>query len=42
VGTGSGLLEIRCLQEEENKEQEAAAYAGCSDLTGESFSDPRT
>lgn len=41
VGTGSGLLEIRSLQEEEDAELEAAAYARQTDLTGSSFSAPR-
>jgi methionyl-tRNA formyltransferase len=40
VGTGSGLLEIRSLQEEENAELEAAAYARQTDLTGSSFCVP--
>jgi methionyl-tRNA formyltransferase len=38
VGTGSGLLEIRILQEEENAEQDAADYARQADLAGSSFS----
>ena len=38
VGTGSGLLEIRSLQEEENAEQEAAAYVQQCELAGSSFS----
>jgi methionyl-tRNA formyltransferase len=37
VGTGSGLLEIRSLQEEENPEQEAAVYARQAELAGKSF-----
>jgi methionyl-tRNA formyltransferase len=37
VGTGSGLLEIRSLQENENAEQEATAYARQADLAGSSF-----
>jgi len=40
VGTGSGLLEIRSLQEEENAEQEAQTYALQCDLTGSSFAAP--
>jgi methionyl-tRNA formyltransferase len=38
VGTGSGLLEICSLQEEENAEQEACAYARQAELAGSSFS----
>jgi methionyl-tRNA formyltransferase len=39
VGTGAGLLEIRSLQEEEDPEQDAGAYARqAGDLTGSSFS----
>ena len=38
VGTGSGLLEIKRLQEDENAEQEAAAFAQQLDLAGNSFS----
>jgi methionyl-tRNA formyltransferase len=38
VGTGAGLLEIRLLQEEENPEQEGAAYAREAELSGCSFS----
>jgi methionyl-tRNA formyltransferase len=39
VGTGAGLLEIRSLQEEEDPEQDAVAYARqAGDLTGSSFS----
>jgi methionyl-tRNA formyltransferase len=38
VGTGSGLLEIRILQEDENAEQDAAGYARQADLAGSSFS----
>jgi len=37
VGTGSGLLEITRLQEEESGELDAAAFAGQGDLTGSSF-----
>ena len=38
VGTGNGLLEIRSLQEDENSEQEAAAYAREAALRGGTFS----
>lgn len=37
VGTGSGLLEIKRLQEEENAELDAAAFACQIDLTGSRF-----
>jgi methionyl-tRNA formyltransferase len=40
VGTGSGLLEIRTLQEEEHPEQEASTYARQAELSGSSFSAP--
>ena len=40
VGTGSGLLEIRSLQEDEDAEQDAAAYARQAGLAGSSFSAP--
>jgi len=38
VGTGSGLLEIRSLQEEENPEQDGAGYAIRRHLAGRVFS----
>lgn len=38
VGTGAGLLEIHSLQEGENAEQEAAAYARQTQLEGSTFS----
>lgn len=38
VGTGAGLLEIRRLQEDEQTELDAAAFARQADLTGSSFS----
>lgn len=37
VGTGSGLLEIERLQEEESSELDATSFAGQTDLTGSSF-----
>ena len=37
VGTGSGLLEIRRLQEDEESEQEADVYGRQADLSGSSF-----
>ncbi|GFO58228.1 formyltransferase [Geomonas silvestris] len=37
VGTGSGLLEIERLQEEESGELDATAFAVQTDLTGSSF-----
>lgn len=40
VGTGSGLLEIRSLQEDDNAELEAAAFARQSDLSGSRFTAP--
>ena len=40
VGTGSGLLEIRRLQEDEDAEQEAAAFARQTELAGSSFCAP--
>jgi len=40
VGTGSGLLEIRRLQEDEDAEQEAAAYTRQAELAGSSFCVP--
>jgi methionyl-tRNA formyltransferase len=40
VGTGSGLLEIRRLQEEDAPEQEAAAYTLQTELEGSSFCAP--
>ena len=40
VGTGSGLLEIRSLQEDDNAELEAAAFARLTDLSGSRFTAP--
>jgi len=40
VGTGSGLLEIRRLQEEEDAELEAASYTRQAELAGSSFCVP--
>jgi methionyl-tRNA formyltransferase len=40
VGTGSGLLEIRRLQEDEDAELEAASYARQAELAGSSFCVP--
>ena len=37
VGTGSGLLEIRSLQEEDDPEEDGAAYASRLQLTGGRF-----
>ncbi|GFO67024.1 formyltransferase [Geomonas limicola] len=37
VGTGSGLLQIERLQEEESDELDATSFAGQTDLTGSSF-----
>ena len=37
VGTGSGLLEIRTLQEDEGTEQDAAAFAQLAGVAGGSF-----
>jgi methionyl-tRNA formyltransferase len=40
VGTGSGLLEIRRLQEDEDAELEAASYTRQAELAGSSFCVP--
>jgi methionyl-tRNA formyltransferase len=40
VGTGSGLLEIRRLQEDESAELDPAAYARQAGLSGKSFTVP--
>ncbi|MDD2582428.1 MAG: formyltransferase [Desulfuromonadaceae bacterium] len=37
VGTGSGLLEIRLLQEDENPEQDGAAYVMAAEITINDF-----
>ena len=42
VGTGSGLLEIISLQEEENPEQDGAGYASQGNLAGLVFSSTST
>jgi methionyl-tRNA formyltransferase len=40
VGTGSGLLEIKRLQEDEQAEQEAAAFVRQANLAGSRFTTP--